>query len=338
MVSTVTIIGFLLINKILQRFGNFHTSIGLILIQILAFYGLITFSDEKVILPLFIIGMSFINLIGFTIDVFIQKNTDFGHAGTIRGVVMTAINMAWILGPLIGGLLVTGDSYRGVYVAGFALLFPLIYMVYKNFRNFHDAHYIQLSTRETCIRILKNKDISKLFIINIILQTFYAWMTIYTPIYLHNTLNFDWKEISVMFTIMLIPFVLVEYPLGKLADKKWGEKEMLAMGFAIMGIATASLSLFTFKSFVIWTAMLFITRIGAATSEIMIETYFFKKIDGKDPEMLSLFRITRSVSYFVAPLITTISLVYLPETYLFAVLGIICLFMLWPILTIRDTN
>ena len=253
-------------------------------------------------------------------------------------MVMTATNSAWILGPLLGGMLIDGSNYKGIYIAGFALLFPLLYLVQRNFNSFKDSHYVQVSARQTISRVLKDRDISRIFIINIILQTFYAWMVVYTPMYLHDVIKFDWSEISVIFTIMLIPFVLVELPLGKLADKKWGEKEILAIGFTIMGISTGALIFFDFKSLIVWAIMLFITRIGAATAEIMIETYFFKKIDGRDPEILSIFRITRPFSYFIAPVITTIGLAYTDQSNLFIILGTICLLTLYPILTLKDTN
>ncbi len=337
-IALVTIIAFLSMNTVLKRIGNLKTSLLLIMAQIAVFYGIITTDNETILIILFILGMSIISLIVFTFDIFIQKNTDIGHTGSVRGIYMTAVNTAWILGPLIGGMLIIGNNYNGVYIASFAILFPLLYLVYKNFNTFHDSHYEKISTRETFIRILKNKDISKIFLINIVLQTFYAWMTVYTPLYLHNVIGFNWPEISIILTIMLIPFVLIEIPLGKLADKKWGEKEMMAIGFLIIGISTCALFLFTEKNLAVWAIMLFITRIGAAAAEMMIETYFFKKINGRDPEMISVFRITRPASYFIAPLITTIGLVYVSDKYLFVILGLLCLFTLFPILKIRDTN
>jgi MFS family permease len=284
-----------------------------------------------------------VSLIIFTIDIFIQKNTDVEHTGSVRGLTMTATNTAWVMGPFLGGMLVIagGDSiegYRGVYIAGFALLLPLLYLVYKNFHNFKDPEYIHVSAIQTISRVLKDRDISRIFVINIVLQTFYAWMAIYVPIYLHDVMYFNWGDISLIFTIMLIPFVILNIPLGKLADGKLGEKEIMAIGFFILGISTASLVFLNTTSLMLWTLLLFVTRIGAAAAETMIETYFFKKVDGKDPEVLSIFRITRSLSFFVAPLIVTLSLVYTTEKYLFVVFGVICLLTLYPILTIRDTN
>jgi predicted MFS family arabinose efflux permease len=337
-ISLITIVGFLSMHTILHKLGNLKTSLLLISIQIAVFYGLITATSIDVIIPLFILAMSIVSLIALTIDIFLQKNTEAGHTGSVRGIFMTVINTAWILGPLIGGMLIIENDYKGVYIGAFALLLPLFYLVYKNFSNFKDSHYANFSAVQTISRIIKNRDISSIFIINIVLQTFYAWMTVYTPIYLHNTIGFDWKEISIIFTIMLIPFVIVDAPLGKLADKKWGEKEMLIIGFVIMGISTGALVFFGFKSFMAWAIMLFMTRVGAAIAEVMIETYFFKKVDGKGPEVLSMFRITRPLSFFIAPLITTIGLVYMTENYLFVVLGVLCLLTLFPIFKIKDTN
>lgn len=338
LISFVTIIGFLTINSLLKRIGNLRTSLLLILIQIGVFYGIVKYESSEIIIPLFILGLSIISMIVFTFDVFLQKNTDIGHTGTIRGIYMTAINAAWIFGPMLGGFLISGENYKNIYIASFAILLPLLYLVYKNFNNFHDSKYQKISTIDTIIRILKNRDISNIFIINIVLQTFYAWMTVYTPLYLHNHIGFNWQEISIILTIMLIPFVLIEVPLGKLADKRWGEKEMMFLGFIIMGISTTSLIFFTENNIFVWALLLFITRIGAAAAEMMIETYFFKKIDGRDPEMLSLFRITRPFSYFTAPILTTIGLVYLTEQYLFALLGIILILTVYPISKIKDTN
>ena len=137
---------------------------------------------------------------------------------------------------------------------------------------------------------------------------------------------------------MLIPFVLIETPLGKLADKRFGEKEIMATGYAIMGLATIGLSFINNKNLFLWALILFITRIGAAAAEAMIETYFFKKVRQDDSEILSLFRITRPISYFIAPIITTVGLIFVNNTYLFVILGILCLITIIPIYLIKDTK
>ena len=336
--AILTVIILLLMHNILRRFGNFRTTLALIAIQILAFYGIIFSTSIRLTAPFIVLSLTITYLISFTFDIFLEKNSDVDHIGSIRGHYMTASNSAWILGPLFGGMLILGNNYKGVYVVAFGLLFPLLYIVYKNFSRFVDPQYPKVSLIQTFKSVARNPDISKLLIINTVLQTFYAWMTIYTPIYLYKNMGFDISEIGIIFTIMLIPFILVELPLGKLADRKLGEKEIMFTGYVIMGISTICLAFVGPKNLVIWTIVLFITRIGAAAAEIMIETYFFKKVDKKDSEILGAFRVTRPLSYLIAPILTSVSLFFVTDVYLFVILGVLCLITLIPISFIRDTN
>ena len=163
-------------------------------------------------------------------------------------------------------------------------------------------------------------------------------MTVYCPIYLNKTMGFGWESIGIILTIMLLPFPLIQYPLGKLADRKYGEKEMMAMGFALMGLATIVLAFVKVPNIALWALILFITRIGAATTEVMMETYFFKTVSPRDSAALGIFRITRPVSYFIAPAIMMVGLVFTSNAYMFAVIGVISLLALYPTLTIKDTN
>ena len=64
-------------------------------------------------------------------------------------------------------------------------------------------------------------------------------MVIYTPIYLHEHIGLPWSDIGIIFTIMLLPFVLFEFPAGKLADGKWGEKEPPIIGIILIAVSTA---------------------------------------------------------------------------------------------------
>lgn len=336
--SLITIIGLLFMHSILRKIGNYKTALSLICIQIVIFYGIINLDSGKYIIPLIILSLSISSLIAFTLDIFLEKNTDLKHTGTIRGHYMTVSNSAWILGPLIGGMLIIGNNYHGVYVAAFGLLFPLFYLIHRNFCNFVDPNYPKISITKAFISLFKNPDLSRLTFINIVLQVFYTWMTIYTPIYLYKFIGFTWSEVSIILTIMLIPFVLIETPLGKLADRKFGEKEIMALGYIIMGISTISLSFINNKNIMLWALVLFMTRIGAAAAESMIETYFFKKVDPEDSEILSLFRITRPLSFFIAPIITMVGLLFVSNTYLFAIIGFICITTIIPISSIKDTN
>ncbi len=161
-------------------------------------------------------------------------------------------------------------------------------------------------------------------------------MVVYSPIYLNKNIGFSWEEIGVILVIMLLPFPLIQYPLGKMTDRKYGERTIMAIGFAIMGIATIFLSFFDVKDLAVWVILFLVTRIGAATAEIMMEIYLFKSISTSDASILSSFRITRPASFFFSSSIMIIGLMFFDFRTMFAVIGVFSLLALLPTLTIKD--
>jgi len=127
-------------------------------------------------------------------------------------------------------------------------------------------------------------------------------------------------------------------PVGRLADTKFGEKEFLTFGFIFMAITVSILPLITSTNFWVWTLALFATRIGASIVEIMTETYFFKKIDGTDAHILSVFRNNKSIAWIIGPFIASVFLVFFDLKDIFLALGLIMLLGLKYSLTIKDTK
>ena len=337
--SAVSILGFLIAPSVIRKLGNYTTALILVCIQIALFFGLVSSTSPAMIATLFILQSAVVSLIGLTLDIFLEVYTDGAKIGTVRGLYTATLNASWVIAPLIGAMLINGMSnYRNTYIAALAMLFPLFYLIYRNFPRFKDPNYMHLSPWQLVKHVSSNRNWVRLFVANVILQTFYAWMVVYSPIYLNKTIGFGWDDIGIILTVMLLPFPLIQYPLGKLADSKYGEKEMMAMGFGLMGLTTIALSFITVHSVAIWAIALLVTRIGAAAAEIMMETYFFKTTSPRDSAALGVFRITRPVSYFFAPIITTLGLFFVSHEYLFVIVGIMCLVAIYPSLKIKDTN
>ncbi len=336
--AAVSILGFLFAPGIIRRAGNYTFTLWLILVQMFLFYGLISFTDSTIIAIIFVLQMAVVSLIGLAMDIFLEGYTASDHVGAVRGLYTATLNASWVVGPLIGSMLIDGDNFKNTYVAALAMLFPLLYLVFKNFPKFADPNYIHLSPWQLMKHVSHNRSWIWLFIANFILQVFYAWMVVYSPIYLNQVMDFSWGNIGIILTVMLIAFPLTQYPLGKLADRKYGEKEIMAIGFGVMGIATVALAFITSTSVLVWAIALFMTRIGAAAAEIMMETYFFKTVSPRDSAALGLFRVTRPMAYFFAPLITGLALVFTTSSYVFIAVGVVALVAVIPSLLIKDTN
>jgi MFS family permease len=186
-------------------------------------------------------------------------------------------------------------------------------------------------------KIFINKNLMRIYWVSFVLEFFYALMTVYTPLYLLD-LGMSWSQIGIIFTIMIIPFVLVNYPVGLLADKKLGEKEMIIFALFVMAFSTLSIFFVTSTSIIIWGSVLFLTRIGAAMIETLRDSYFYKRIDGDDMDIISFFRTSRSVAYIAATAVSAMLLVVFPVKAMFLLLALIILLALYPAFTLVDNK
>lgn len=177
----------------------------------------------------------------------------------------------------------------------------------------------------------------RIYYVSFVLEFFYALMIIYVPIYLLEK-GFTWDQLGVAFTVMLIPFVLVQYPVGLMADKKTGEKEFLIFSFFILGISTLLFYLSDSKDIMVWTTILVLGRIGAALIEILRESYFFKRIDGNDVDIVDFFNTSRPVAFIIATAISSILLLFFSTTSVFLLVAIVCFSAIYPALKLADNK
>jgi len=326
------------IPKLLKKVGNYQSTLLLLVLNIFVLITL-AFSNSILTVIVFVLHLILISTIMLNLDVFLENLTPNKETGGTRGSALTLKNLAWVISPTITGLVLSNGDYWKIYLISAVLILPMFSLLSRAFRNFEDPKYETDSFFKTFNIIKHRENVLRILGSNLILKFFYSWMVIYMPIYLHEYIGFEWSVIGVIFTIMLIPFSLFELPLGKLEDKKYGEKEILILGFIIMGLTTAVLTFLDSTSPITWTILLFLTRTGASMIEISSETYFFKKIDGDDTNLLSFFRIMRPIAYTIGPLIASLLLLFTDINNLFAILGgIVIFFGLAFSLGIKDTK
>ena len=336
--SFLTLLAFIYIPKILRKFGNYKTVFFLLLLQAILLLGLARSNIFLLIAPIFIIYWTVVPLIKFNLDVFLESSSTDETTGRTRGIFFTSASLAWVIAPAIAGIILTNGDYWKIYIVAMLFTLPVFYFLRTQLKNFKDPEYDKVPFFNTLCEIWRRKNIYKIFMTSFLLWFFYSWMVIYIPIYLHEYLGFEWSALGPMFTIMLLPFLFIQFPAGRIADTKLGEKELLSIGFVIMALAVMVLPFITSTSFWIWAGALFVTRIGASIVEIMTETYFFKKIDGTDTHIISLYRNSRSIAFIVAPLVASFFLYFFEFKYLFLVLGVIMILGLKYSLTLKDTK
>lgn len=335
--SILTILSFFAIRPLLIRFGNRKVFITVIFIDLLSLLTMALAQNREIIISAFILSFMMTSLAFFNIDIFIEKIGENNETGKIRGIFLTSLNSAFIIGPLITGLIIGNGMFSHVYILGAILLLPVLFLALKYLGDFKDPHYEKPTFFKTSWQIWKNKDLHNIFSCTFLLWFFFSWMIIYTPIYLHDYVGFNLATVSIIISFALIPFILLEGLLGRIADTILGEKEILTLGFFIAGISTIAMSFINVPNVFIWGGILFMTRVGASMIEVMTETYLFKKINAKDINTISIYRTIRPVAYIVGPITASLMLLNMDFKYIFLVLGIIVLYGMRHSLSIKDT-
>jgi MFS family permease len=336
--SLVTIWGLIKMPKILTRFGNRSTALVLSLLLFLSLL-LLAFSETSFfVIFAFILYFVTSNILIASLDIFIEDFSKNSNVGRFRGFYLTITNGAWVLAQVISGSIIAKSSFTGIYLLSsiFMLLVAFIFIFFLS--DFIDPKYKKVPILRTIKFFISNKHVSKIYLINFALRFFYTWMIIYTPIYLHEYLGFGWEQMGVIFTIMLLPFVFLSFPLGILSDKI-GEKKMLIWGFFISALFTLLIPLIKEPVVILWAGILFATRVGAATIEIMSESFFFKVETEENADAISFFRNTTPLSYIIGPLFAIPILYYIPSfKYLFFILGAVMLMGLFVSLRLKDVR
>ncbi|HEX8974035.1 MAG TPA: MFS transporter [Patescibacteria group bacterium] len=272
-----------------------------------------------------------------SLDIMVESYSEDKRSGRIRGLHMTILNAGFIIGPLISTRVLEKFGFDGLFFLSMVMNMILFLVGLVNLRGANQRFAQKLTTRDLVKKIFVNKDVMKIYAISFTLEFFYALMIVYTPLYLLDR-GLSWSQIGIAFTVMLIPFVVLEYPLGYLADKKFGEKEMITIGLIILSISTLSIFFVSSNAVWVWSLVLLATRIGAAMIEILRDSYFYKRIDGRDVDVISFFRTAVSVAYVAATALSALLLLFVSVKYVFLFLGALILLGLLPALRLVDNK
>ena len=334
----ITILALIFMPRFLKLVGDYFATLLFIVLEIIALIGIAAFGNPVIIIILFVVNSVLITLISFDFDLIVEGFSKNASTGSIRGLYLTSANIAWVIAPALAALSLQGNQYWLVYLASAALFIPGLLIFSGKLEQFNDPLYRKIHFKKTLLSVWQNKDLRSIFCVSFLLQFFFTLMVIYTPIYLHEYIGFEWRELGVIFSIMLVPFLLLEAPLGRLADKVLGEKELLIAGFSVMALATGAMYFFNEHSFVLWAVILFMTRVGAAMVEVMTETYFFKKISAGDAAIVGLNRTVRPFAGIMGPLVATGLLVFMSLPSLFLVLAVFMLLGIPIAASLKDTR
>ena len=323
--ALITLIIFPMAPKLITYFGARRLAVYFGVVETIVLILLATNPTHVLAIVFVAIATATSPLIAYGLDLLLEATVmhiEEGSTGSVRTAFLTAGNGALIAAPIIAGYLLDGDNayYRVFLVAALSLVPFLILFGLKKLPEGEAPRPADLHKTLVCIQ--KTPDLYSILGANVILQFFYHSAPLFIPLYLHDALGIPWGTLGWMFAVMLVPFVLLEYPAGVLADRALGDRALLAVGFLIMGLALALVGFLDASSpLFVMLAILVATRIGASLVESMTEGHFFRRVTERDTETVSLFRMARPFSALFAPLTCSILLAAGGYQVLFVIIG-----------------
>lgn len=336
--SLISLFVFFFVPGILQKIGEYKFLLYLSSLNALSLLALSFLKSSALVIAIFIFYFTLNHLIVFALDELLQIFSKNSLMGKMRGLFLSIVGIAWVISQALSIEILSNFSFSALYLIACIIMVIFFFTTLWSLKDVSDPKYDKVLAWQSFKIFFKNKDLFRAYKINFLLQFFYVWMVIYTPIYLYTHLGFSWKEISTIFTVMLLPFVLIQFPFGKYSDKI-GERKMFMFGFFLASIATLSLFFIKRNEVWIWAIALFSTRVGAAIIEVMSDVYFFKHINVENDEFISIYRNTRSIAYVLAPLVAFIIFIFTPAfNFIFLILGTLMLYGIYLSSTIRKDD
>ncbi len=323
-VSVFYFVAFSAILVILFRLHRIILKIGGRALFLIFLFGVVLLQIPLVFLPVSIVG-SFLIMSYFvvtalawvTLDMLLEQCSEDRHSGRIRGMNLSAMNLGILFAPFLSTVVLARFGFTGVFflsIVFYSILLLLALVFVRPIRIF-DQPSATLSGG-IFRKIRSRSDIVKIYAISFALNFFYAAMIVYTSLRLRE-LGMSWETIGVVFSIMLLPFIFLQYPLGSLADRRLGEKELMVGALFLAAVSTASLAWIRNADIIVWAVALFITRVGISGIEILSDSYFYKRIDGGDGDLIAFFRTARPLGNIVAALLLGAWLLIFPLSSVF---------------------
>jgi MFS family permease len=332
----IALISLIYFGWIIKRIGLIKSILIVILIDLVGLILMAYYNYAWAAILGVIIYEVTLTLIYLIFDILIKQNTDTSLTGNVRGFYLTILIIAWIISPALAGWLILHHSFGILFKISIIimLLISLLIIIFGKSLKAEDHQKFLISLKE----IYRQPDVFKIFMVSFFLQVFLCGMVIYMPLYLYKDVGLGWQQIGIIFTVMLCAYLLIDYPAGKLADKYWGEKEMLIAGILIASLSSLIIFYNTSTAFGVWIALMFLTRVGSSLMEIMTETYFFKKINDQDVGVINFYRTASPLAYIVGPLFFSALLYFYPLKIVFLALGLLMIIPLYWAVTLKDTK
>lgn len=336
-VYSISFLELLFFDRLVYAWGKSMVLFFLLFSQILVFLGLSSFDPSPLPSIFLILGLFLGKVLWTALDSLLEGYSVDSRSGRIRGIFLASMNAGLFFGPFLSTKIIDVFGYQKLYTLTLVLFcFLLILSMWT--LSLHNQKISQTrNLRDVFHEMKNNKDLFFIYWLAFTLEVFYAVMIIFTPLYL-TSLGMSFSDIGIILSLALLPFIFLQYPVGYIADRFLGEKELMIVALTIMGMGVFCLPFLESNSVFLWSSILIFGRVGASFLEVLRDSYFYKKIDGDAVGLISYFRTAGSLGYIVVALTSSLFLVFFDISQVFWLAFICIVLALYPALSLRDNH
>lgn len=260
-------------------------------------------------------------LVWVLFDILLERQTLDENTGKIRGAYLAISSLGILIAPFITTYLGASTLFGLV-----AFLFLLILLITYKFPS-----ELQFPLTSETNKISKS-DFKRLYDVSLFLELYLAITLIYAPIYM-KTLGFSWSGIGATVSCSVLFSLFAQYLLGKVSDKYLFERMLILVLIAISVIGL--LSMYVISDQFIWALLYVITFVAITSSSLLRDTFFFRRIDGNDIELITKIRTASPVANILCAGLGLLFLSFFPIKGLFLLQGLLLMYVLYPVFSLK---
>lgn len=338
-VAIYIIVFLILINlhKAIKAFGKSITFFVTIFLYAILTFSLIFLDNSLLGASILILATVFYNVSLVEKDVILESYSIDKKTGRTRGWHLIIVSLGFMLGTYLSMQILDSFGYKEVFITQFSVIFIIFIISVLKLRKVNHCFKKTVTIKGIFNKIKNRRNLLRIYYVSLVLEFFYFVMVAYSPITMRN-LGMSWDVVGVILSLVLIPWLFLPGIVGKYADKTCGEKEMIIVALFIMTISTGSVFFITTTNPIVWGGVLFFTRVGASMIGTLRDSYFFKRIDGSDVDLIDFYKTSRPAGYIFGAGFTAIILMYLPVQSVFIVMAIFLISALVPAACLKDNK
>jgi len=266
--------------------------------------------------------------------IMLKDNSKKGSVSKNVGLMYVFANIAWFLGPVIAGLIVSGIGIRSIFLfaSGF-LIFSLIIFDRSKIIDVNKKKSIDKNPLKNFIGFFKSKDRTIAYIISGGVDFWLTIVYLFMPLLIiRSGLEVTW--VGYFLGASVIPLITLEFMFSKMAAKV-GFKRIFQIGFFIIG--TITILGFFIQDIYALMGIIILANVGVAMVEPTTESYFFNILKKKEAlQFYGPYNTTSTVGKFLSKIIPSAFLLIFPFKSLFLIFGGVTLGIFFLCFKIRD--